>query len=278
MRGILFLSTAMLAAVSCTKSGNEPEKQDPVNLDPPPPPAAETHTLPVKIVMEAGEAKNTYTLSYLPDTDKIDKIEEEGGNVEFYHYEGDLIGKIQYGDEANGDFQKFEYENKALVKEIHYRDNKQVGKVEYSYPSGTSVVINHYKYENDQWEPDEDPITLHFDANGNLITGKGSAGDLGEIQISLTYDSNNTSMINVAGWSKTNFTGGVPLGDNISFQDILGRRNNPTNVAVTSAGGTMAMNITYTYAFNDVENPKFPTQITGKANGNILFTAKISYK
>jgi len=278
MGGILFLATVTLAAVSCTKNSNEPDKQGPTDLDPPPPPVAEAHTLPVKIVVETDKAIDTYTIAYLPDTDKIEKITKESGSVESYQYKDDLIEKIQYGASDNGDFKKFEYDNSALVREIYYRQNAPIGKTEYGYPSGTSLATTQYKYENEEWKADGAPAILEFDANGNLIKGKGNAGDIGEVRINLTYDNNNTSMINVGGWSKINFTGGVPLGDNISFEDIFGRRNNPINVAVTATDGSMNIDISYTYEFNDTENPKFPTQITGKENNNVLFTAKISYK
>lgn len=276
MRKILLFLTVVLFAVSCGKSNIGPDP-DPVGPpSPPQPPAEESNTLPTKVVLEVNGETKTYTFSYVSGTKKIDKIMRNEGWGESYEYEGDLITKTHFKE---GEYNKYEYENNVLVREIGYREGKPVGKMEFKYSANSASEIEQYKYENGGWVLDYSEggnVSLEFDSNGNLIKGEADAGDMGHLKINVTYDNMNTPIVNILGWSKINILGGIPLGDNIDFIDIIGRRNNPSKVTVVSGEGNM--DFTYTYEFKDTENPKFPTKITGKQNNEVLFSATITYK
>ena len=271
---ILFLSVIMLLSVSCSKSKIDPDPVGPP-APPPPPPAEEQKALPTKVVMETEGGTETYVISYISNSQKIEKITITGtdfNSEERYTYKGDLIDKIEYN---NGeDYTQFQYENNALVREISYRDHQEMDKTEYEYPANQSVKQRQYVYEDGDSQLDGD-VLFELDANGNLVKGEADFGDDGSIEITATYDDKNTPVVNISGWSQIRLTGGIPLGDNIDFADIAGRRNNPSKVVANVSGELMS--ITYTYEFKDEKNPNFPTKIIGKLGDETLFSAVISY-
>lgn len=272
---ILFLAAAMFV-VSCSSSDNNLDPNPPGPPNPPSPPSVEAKALPLKVVMETE--KNgvvTYTISYVADTQKINKITITGtdrNNEERYTYKGDLIDKIEYG--SNGDYTQYEYQNDALVRETSYRNNELVQKQEYEYQTNQSLKQKEYEYQNGEWLL-KGNILANFDNNGNLVGGTVDFGDKGNLQLTATYDNKNTPVANITGWSKVQLLGGIPLGDNIDFVDIAGRRNNPEKVLAIM--NEENINITYSYEFKDEKNPQFPTKVIGKLNNVILFTAEISY-
>lgn len=274
MKKILLFLSIVLLSISCSKSTVEPDPIEPPS--PPLPPVEESNTLPVKVVLQLEGKTKTYNFSYVSNTKKLEKITTSEERVESYEYEGDLITKIEYRE---GDYSKYEYENNILVREFGYRDSKQVSKLEFGYLTNNAFTIKPYEYKNGEWILDNSEggnVSAEFDSNGNLLKGETEIGDMGKTKINVTYDNKNTPIVNILGWSKINILSGVPLGDNIDFIDIIGRRNNPSKVTVTSEGGNM--DFTYTYEFNDTDNPKFPTKISGKLNNVALFSATITYK
>jgi len=271
---ILFLSTILLLSVSCSKSTVEPDPAGPP-APPPPPPAEEQKALPTKVVMETANGIKTYIISYISDSQKIEKIITTGtdwNNEERYTYKGDLIDKIEYND--GKDYTQFQYENNVLVRGISYRDNQEMEKTEYQYPTNQSVKQSQYMREDGEWQL-EGEMLFDLDANGNLVKGEADFGSEGDVKLTAMYDDKNTPVVNITGWSEIRFTGGIPLGDNIDFVDIAGRRNNPAKVVANVSGETV--NIVYTYEFKDEKNPKFPTKIVGKLNDAEIFSAAISY-
>lgn len=265
----LLLFTCVLTVVSCKKGSN-----DPTDLVTPPqepkiemPPGAESGTLPMKVLLSTNGTSVAYNITYQQGTKKIDKITSSNGNVDTYHYKGNLIDKIEYG--TGGAYSNYEYDNDALIRVTHYISSGQsVGKTEYTYPSNTKVTFVESRYENNTWEADE-PVSLEFDGKGNVV--KGASGGL---LATVTYDDKNSPFVNVAGWSKIHFTGGIPLGDNVDIADIVGRRNNPTATKVT---GTASLDLGFSYEFEDANNSKFPTKITGTQSSSTAFTAEICY-
>ena len=178
--------------------------------------------------------------------------------------------KEYYGTDGSN-YSKFEYQNNALVRETRYQASQPVAKSEYTYPATNKIQFVEFKYKNDKWEQSGDPVNLEFNTKGNL-----TKAESGKTKVSVSYDDKNAPFLNVAGWPDFNFTGGVPMGDNVGFADVVGRRNNPTKTTATEAG-TPLMDLAFTYEFNDTQNPKFPTKITGRENGRTKFTLVISY-
>jgi hypothetical protein len=272
---ILFFAAAIFIA-SCSSTDNNPDPNPSGPPNPPSPPSVEAKVLPSKVVMETE--KNgvvTYTISYVSDTQKIEKVTIIGtdrNNEEHYFYKGDLIDKIEYGSSSN--FIQYEYENSVLIRETGYRENQEVQKKEYEYPTSQTVKQTEYEYENGTWQLNGEML-FSFDSNSNLVKGEADFGDKGNLQVIAVYDDKNTPVINIIGWSKIYFTGGIPLGDNIDFTDIAGRRNNPLKVSAVTHEGDI--DISYTYEFKDEKNLKFPTKVFGKLNGQVLFMAEISY-
>lgn len=260
---LLFFSAALLFA-ACKKDSVDPGSGGP---GVPPPPGDENSTLPSKIVVAEGDNSSTYVISYLADTKKLDKIVRDDGAAETFEYEGDLITKISYGGE---NYTLYEYDDNKLKTATEIREGNKTAKVEYTYPDDKKVNLMNYNWEDDEWEPDMG-IELELDENGNLA--KGNAGD---ISADLLYDSKNSPFINVTGWSATNYLGGVPMGENISFQDIVGRTNNPVKATVIMDPDADPVDIIYTYEFNDDSNPKFPTKINGDILGRSI-SANITY-
>ncbi len=270
----VLLAAFVMIAVSCKKVSTNPGPPEEPGIVKPgveAPPEAERNALPMKLVItnEGGQSE-THTITYLPGSKKIDRISRLNGSVEIYHYIGDLIDKIDYG--TNGtDYTKFEYQNNELVRQTHYQNSLPARKNEYAYPLSNKMQVVEFKYKNDKWEQQGDPINLEFDSKGNL-----TKGESGKMKAGVSYDDKNAPFLNVTGWSKINFTGGIPLGDNISFRDVLARRNNPTKTTATEAG-TPLLDLAFTYELSDTQNPKFPTKVTGKENGRTKFTVVISY-
>lgn len=271
----VLLAAVVTIAVSCKKDLNNPNPgpEEP-GIEKPgveAPPEAERNALPMKVVMtnEGGQSE-TYAITYLANSKKIDRITRPNGAVEIYHYTGDLIEKISYGT-GGSDYTKFEYQDNALFREIRYQASLPVAKTEYTYPSGNKIQIVEFRYKNDKWEQEGDPVNLEFDKKGNL-----TKGESGKIKAGVSYDDKNAPFLNVAGWSGIHFTGGIPLGDNVGFEDVVARRNNPTKTTATEAA-TPLLDLAFTYEFSDAQNPKFPTRITGKQNGITKFTVVISY-
>ncbi|TCK84835.1 hypothetical protein [Albibacterium bauzanense] len=275
MKKVLLFLSVVLLSVSCSKNTVDPDP--PIGpLSPPLPPATESNTLPVKVVLELEGKTKTYNFSYVSNTKKLEKITTSEERIESYEYEGDLITKIQYRE---GDYNTYEYENSILVREFEYRGSKQISKLEFGYLNNNAFTIKPYANKDGEWILDNSEggdVSVEFDSNGNLLKGETELGDMGHLKINVTYDDKNSPIVNIPGWSKINILGGVPLGDNIDFVDIIGRRNNPSKVTITSEGGNM--DFTYTYEFNDTDNPKFPTKISGKQNNVTLFSATITYK
>jgi hypothetical protein len=277
MRKLTVLLAAFVTiAVSCKKASNDPNPGPPEEpgIEKPgieAPPEAESNALPMKVVMtnEAGQSE-TYTITYLPNSKKIDHITRSNGAVEIYHYTGDMIDKRVYGTDGSN-YTKFEYQNNALVRETRYQASQPVSKSEFTYPSGNKMQVVEFKYKNDKWEQAGDLINFEFDKKGNL-----TKGESGKIKVGVSYDDKNVPFLNVAGWSSIHFTGGIPLGDNTGYEDVVARRNNPTKTTATEAGVPL-LDLAFTYEFNDTQNPKFPTKITGKENGRTKFTLVISY-
>ena len=122
----VLLAAFIMIAVSCKKATNNPNPGPPdepgiVKPGVEPPPEAERNALPMKVVMtnEGGQSE-TYAITYLPNSKKIDRITRTDGAVEIYHYIGDLIDKIDYRTDGS-DYTKFEYQNNALVRETYYQ-------------------------------------------------------------------------------------------------------------------------------------------------------------
>ncbi|TDS53981.1 hypothetical protein [Myroides indicus] len=277
MKNIIFFFAAVMLVASCSSSDNNPDPNPSGPPNPPSPPSVEAKVLPSKVVMETE--KNgvvTYTISYVSDTQKINKITITGtdrNNEERYIYKGDLIDKIEYG--SNGDFVQYEYENSMLVREIAYRQNQQNDKTEYKYLTNQSVEKKQYERKDGAWVLSGEML-FNFDSNGNLVKGEADFGSEGNVELTATYDNKSTSVVNIEGWTQIHFTGGIPLGDNIDFVDIVGRRNNPVQISAVTHEGDI--DIAYTYEFKDEKKPKFPTKAIGKLNNQILFTAEISYQ
>ena len=255
----------IMTIVSCKKKSNDPEPAIiPTGPDIEVPPAAEANTLPVKVRI----GTKIYTITYQSGSKKIDKITKSDGGVETYHYTGDLIDKIDY-DAAGNDYTKFEYNEKgALIRETHYRSGNAAAKTEYTYPSADKVTFTESEYKNNNWKAGE-PATLEFDGKGNVV--KGGSKD---IQVSVSYNDKNTPFLNVTGWSKIHFTGGIPLGDNVDVEDVVGRRNNPIKTKVT---GAALLDLDFNYEFGDNNNAKFPTKITGKEGTETAFIVEVCY-
>lgn len=276
MKRILLLFTGVLILVSCSKDNSEDPKPsgpdpEPGLQNPEPPAPEETNALPVTIIVKEGDKTTISTVHYHPDTKKIDKISEEGGRVERYQYDGDLIEKIMFGQENNGDYKVFEYEEGMLTSEILYRNNGLKSKAEYSYPSSSKMEVKNFEYNEDQWEQEGGTIFFTFDAKGNLINAEGDTEDIEGLKIDLTYDSKNAPFINVQGWAQIYFTGGIPLGDNVSYEDVIGRKNNPIKTTVNISGDA-AMNMSFAYEFEDDDNKNFPTKITLNKEDEVIIT------
>ncbi|CAL1520864.1 hypothetical protein [Chitinophaga sp. MM2321] len=264
------LAAFVMIAASCKKDSNNPDAEPPGKPGVEAPPEAERDALPGKVVMtnETGQS-TTFSITYLPDSKKIDRITTQNG-AEIYHYTGDLIEKIDYNTDGSN-YTKFEYQNNDLIRETHYRSSQPAGKNEYTYPSSNKMQVVEFKYKNNKWEQAEDPVNLEFDNKGNLMKAEN-----GRLKVDLSYDDKNAPFLNVTGWSKIRLTGGIPFGENLVFEDVLARRNNPNKTTATD-NGTPLLNITFTNEFNDNQHPKFPTKITGKENAGTKFTVVISY-
>jgi len=261
----LLFFTCMMAFVSCKDENGGPDSTGP---DIEPPPAEEAHTLPRQVVVRSNGEVAGYTITYQSGTKKINKITKTNGAVETYRYnDQNLIERIDYGNDG---YVSFFYNNDVLTRSESSRSGQLVEKTEYTYPSNNKVTFVQSKYENNAWESDA-AITLEFDSKGNV-----TKGGQGGLQATLSYDIKNTPFLNVEGWSKINFTGGIPLGDNVDISDIVGRRNNPTSTKVIE-GGASLLDLAFSYEFTDTENAKFPTRITGKDDGQTKFTAEICY-
>lgn len=275
----VLLAVFVIITVSCKKGSNNPDQEPPeepgINVPKEliveAPPEAERNALPMKLVMtdENGQSE-TYTITYLPNKRHIDRVTNQNGATEVYHYNGDLIDKIDYSRDGT-DYSKFEYQNNTLVRETHYRNSQLAAKKEYTYPEGKQIKVTEFAYKSGKWERADDPVNLEFDHKGNL-----TKAESGKIKVGILYDDKNAPFLNATGWSKIHFTGGIPLGDNTHFEDVLARRNNPLKTTATEAGNSL-LDVAFTYEFNDTQNPKFPTKILGKENGKTKFTVAISY-
>ncbi|NGM62214.1 hypothetical protein G5B30_09835 [Sphingobacterium sp. SGG-5] len=264
----LLFFACMMAFVSCKDENGGPDATGP---DIEPPPAAEANTLPRQIVLRSGGEVERYTIAYKSGSKKIDKITKLNGAIETYHYNGqDLIERIDYGNGGSDGNRAFFYNNGVLIRVESTRAGQIIEKVEYTYPSDNKITIANSHKEDGNWEVD-DPIILEFDSKGNVIKGMQDA-----LQATVSYNDKNSPFLNAEGWSKINFTGGIPLGDHVDISDIVGRRNNPTHTKVTEEG-TSLLDLTFGYEFSDMDNAKFPTKITGKQGGETVFTVEICY-
>ncbi len=263
---LLFLALIM-AVVSCKDENGGPDSTGP-DIEPPPP--AEANTLPRQVVVRNNGEVTDYRITYQSGSKKIDKITRSDGIVETYHYNGqNLIERIDYAINGNDGNTVFFYSNDVLTRSESTRSGQLIEKVEYTYPSSGKITITNSHNNGGTWET-ESPITLEFDSKGNVVKGNQD-----QIQATVTYNDKNSPLLNVAGWSKIHFTGGIPGGDNVDLSDIVGRRNNPINTKMSN--GTESMDLKFSYEYTDTENAKFPTKITGKDDGQTKFTAEICY-
>lgn len=267
---LLILIVLVIGIASCKKKSDYPEPIiDPEEPGVEVPPASEANTLPMKMSINANGKSEVYTITYQSGTKKIAKIEKSNGPLETYQYAGDLIERINYGSAGN-DYTMFEYSEKgALIRKTHYQSSNLATKIEYSYPSESKVTFVESEYKNNNWETRE-TTTLEIDSKGNFIKGSSNK----ELQVTLSYDNKNSPFLNVTGWSKIHYTGGVPLGDNIDVKDVVGRRNNPVKTKVT---GRVALNLAFSYEFGDSNNLKFPTKIIGEEGDKTSFSLEICY-
>ncbi|MFD1630336.1 hypothetical protein [Pseudopedobacter beijingensis] len=265
----LLLFMLAIGIASCKKKSDHPEPiTDPEEPGIEVPPAPEANTLPVKMSINADGKSEVYTITYQSGTKKIAKIEKANGEQETYQYSGDLIERINYGSSGD-DYTKFEYNEKgALIREIRYRSSVAAAKTEYSYPAENKVIFIESEYKNNNWEAGDAAI-LEFDSKGNVVSGSSK-----EVQVAVSYDNKNTPFLNVTGWSKIHYKGGIPLGDNVDVEDVVGRRSNPIKTKVT---GAMALDLDFSYEFGDNNNAKFPTKITGKEGAETAFVVEICY-
>jgi len=232
----------------------------------------ENLTLPETIVMTFKGEERTYTITYQGDARNIDKI-SRSGVVETYVYDvNNRIQKIYRGSENDGNYSLYTYDgNGRLIKEEVHRPGNPVEVNEFNY-SGTKPVMS--------MNGDAD-IEFIQDSNGNItavalsVPGLPNAGS-----VSLTFDDKNAPFKNVAGWGKVRYLAGLPLGENVWFEDIMGGGNNPLKLTGNFMG--QAADITYVYEFKDNKNPKFPTKITGTkkvgSEPEETFDATITYK
>src|SRR5690606_21613092 len=196
---LLFFACVM-AVASCTDENPDPDATGP---DIEPPPIAEANTLPKQIVLRSNGEVESYTITYKSGSKKIDKITRLNGETGTYHYDGDLIERIDYGSEGN---EKFFYSSGALVRSETTRSGSVEEKAEYSYPSASKITIVDSYDDDGNWEV-EKPIVLEFDSKGNVTKG-GQDG----LAATISYDNNNSPFLNAEGWSKIHFKGGIPLG------------------------------------------------------------------
>lgn len=257
------MCAVMAMLFTACKKTNSPAEDDRNN-----PPSQETNALPSKIVMSVAGVTKTYDFFYQAGTKKLDKIVESGGITERYEYDGDLIRKVDFG---NNNYRSLTYANGKMTEEVFYRQGEPHKRNSLSYPSATKVTMEESTMEDGQWVK-ENTILLDLDASQNVV--KASSATLGVVA-SMQFDAKNTPMMNIAGWEKTTFLGGIPLGNNIDIYDIVGRTNNPSKTSVVTDTDTVT--IDYTYEFNDSDHPKFPTKISGTVMGKI-FSATITYK
>ena len=144
-----------------------------------------------------------------------------------------------------------------LSSETQYRSGNAIGQVRFTYTSNTALTLVDYKYENDAWEVTGESVNLELDANGNVI--KASSGD---IEINISYDTKKSPFFNVTGWAETQFLGGIPMGDNMNAEDVIGRKSNPVRTLAKQAGTTL-LDMSFSYEFTENKYPEFPTKITG---------------
>lgn len=266
----LFLAVIM-ATVSCGDKKNDPKPDDPSGL--------EAKALPATIVMTSAGETRTYTITYLENTAKIDKIDEKDGMTETYLYEGDLITK-EYEGATSDSYDSYEYDGSGkLTKMKSYRGGENTDITEFSSLTSTKTKVIFKELNNNIWETGL-LVEFNYNTKGDLI-GADLSGNNSTEQITLTYDDKNSPFMNVLGWGKIRYTGGAPLGDNVGFKDIMGIRNNPIKLMgkVDMFGGNVEVN--YTYEFKDSKNPKFPTKIIGTkkiGTASETFTAEITYK
>ncbi len=215
-----------------------------------------------------GAPSKTTTITYQADSKKLDKIQSSNGNMETYHYDGDRIVKIDYG--TNGDYKALEYDanTKRLSSITQYHSSKAEGQVRFTYTSNTALTLADYKYENDAWKTTGEAVNLELDANGNVIKAKS-----GDVEINIAYDTKKSPFFNVTGWAEIQFLGGIPMGDNMGAEDVIGRKGNPTKT-MAKQGNTTLLDMNFSYEFNDNKHPQFPTKITGTGRP---FTLTIVY-
>lgn len=268
MKKTLFLFLMIvLGAASCKKQSAKPDDEQPGGIEVPTPPEEESRSLPSMVVITNGDLTDTYDFHYIQGTRKLQKITKNNGNSEVYHYEGDLIKRIDFSDV---DYKTYIYENNNLVQEIDYRDGMPRDKAEIVHDGNGKLTLHQYAYKDNNWLK-ENTILIEYDNNGNLKKGNATG-----ISVNMEYDNKNVPGLNITGMNKINFLGGVPMGDRIDFSDMTGRRNNPTKVNITIVGvGSQAIN--YTYEFGNSNHPKFPTKITGTGDGK-SFSAIITYQ
>lgn len=228
--------------------------------------------LPQVIELETAKGVFKYTISYSDEVGTIEKITQENAEVRVFHYEGDLITKVSY--EGTSNYLEYEYDGDRLIRETGYRQGEAEVKTEYEYTSDTKVNQVEYRMESGQWKAGN-TVTLEFNNKNNLVGGNTVFEDMGAIEISLKYGDILSPLAQVKGLSATVVTGGVPLGDNIGLEDIVGRYNSPVSVLIKSADGNI--DITYTYETDLEDHPKYPTSIEGEMAGDFLFSAKITY-
>ncbi|HRP17172.1 MAG TPA: hypothetical protein PL128_04175 [Ginsengibacter sp.] len=272
----LYFLAASMIAISCSKDkpGSGPEENNGPDIETPS--TGESGTFPTKIVLVAGSETTTYNISYLPNSNKIEKIDKGNAGLETFEYEGDLIKKIAYGN-SDGNYRKYEYSNNQLSRETYYNNGQTGEKNEYTYPSEKKVTMTNYEYNNGVWTKGG-TFNLEFDSKGNLIKGSGGATEMNEMAINLSYDLDKSSpILNITGWQKANLTGGGIIGDNVDISDLLGRRNNPTQTSLAMLGEDPLV-LNYSYEYTDSRHPTFPTKITGKNGDNPVFTATITYR
>lgn len=266
----LLLLLVLVIAASCKKKSATPDSDDGI-------PPAEAKTLPASIIMTSNGETKTYTISYVENSTKIDKISSSQGRVDFYIYEGDFITKKYEGNKSSDHYDAYSYANNKLMKEESFRGGKLSDMVEFSY-SGAKTQALFKEYHNNNWQ-ETVKLQFSYDAKGNLSAAEMSEQGTAMGAATVSYDSNNSPFMNVSGWGIIKFVGGLPLGDNIDFEDIISVRNNPMKLTGTMMGDNVE--VIYSYEFKDSKNPKFPTKITGKktqGTQNATFMAEITYK
>ena len=289
-RIITFLIIGLVAA-SCSNSDSDPippDNKEGIPIDPAP--TEEVALLPKTIRIEARETA-VYQIEYKGDSGQIDKITVNNGESEAFIYNNGLIEKKEYinNDPNWNGFKKYDYSNKVLQEEVSYRNNEPIEKVGYTFKVDNRLEMINSKFREGVWKQSDTAINLKFDSKGNLALGEGTVdieedGEIlgvGAARFDVEYNTTHTPFLYVDGISQINYLTGIFMGDNPGWDEIFGRRNNLTRSSfVVRDKGEVIMEtiIVYTYEYSDARNKKFPTKITGTEQGEVLFTALITYK